>query len=148
MPLAGLVLNRVHGSGATQLTAERALAAAEELEDYAAESVAEGAAQDDAAAAENLAAGGIVDHPAGHADSRQDRPDGTGGTERLAAGLLRLHAERMQVVARERRTRDRFVSVHPEVPMVDVTALPGDVHDLEGLRAIGQELAEGQPAAA
>ncbi len=33
MPLAGLVLNRVHGSGAAQLTAERALAAAEELED-------------------------------------------------------------------------------------------------------------------
>lgn len=156
MPLAGLVLNRVHGSGAAQLTAERALAAAEALEDYAAEGAEE----------ENLAGGGIVDHGAGHADSRQDRPDGTdasdrtdmtdrsgttdgtGGAERLAAGLLRLHAERMQVVARERRTRDRFVSVHPEVPMVDVTALPGDVHDLEGLRAIGQELAEGQPAAA
>ncbi|MFG1804968.1 ArsA family ATPase [Streptomyces sp. NPDC049040] len=186
MPLAGLVLNRVHGSGAAQLTAERALAAAEALEDHAAESAeaAEQAAQaaeqdpqatgtedaqaggtEDAAgkragggpkqpAAENLADGGIVDHGAGHADSRQDRPDGIdegdgiGGTERLAAGLLRLHAERMQVVARERRTRDRFVSVHPEVPMVDVTALPGDVHDLEGLRAIGQELAEGQPAAA
>jgi hypothetical protein len=86
------------------------------------------------------AGGSIVDHSNGHADS--------GGTERLAAGLLRLHAERMQVVARERRTRDRFVSVHPEVPMVGVTALPGDVHDLDGLRAIGRELAEGQPAAA
>ncbi|CAG6394830.1 ArsA family ATPase [Streptomyces cocklensis] len=153
MPLAGLVLNRVHGSGAAQLTAERALAAAEALEDYVAEG-AEGTEE------ENLAGAGIVDHGAGHADSRQDRPDGTdasdrtdmtdrtGGTERLAAGLLRLHAERMQVVARERRTRDRFVSVHPEVPMVDVTALPGDVHDLEGLRAIGQELAEGRPSAA
>ncbi|SHL22650.1 ArsA family ATPase [Actinacidiphila paucisporea] len=165
MPLAGLVLNRVHGSGAAQLTAERALAAAEALEDYAAENAAEdgteGAAVDaapdpDGGPAENLAGGGIVDHGAGNADSRQHRPDstdeddgtGTGDTERLAAGLLRLHAERMQVVARERRTRDRFVSVHPEVPMVDVTALPGDVHDLEGLRAIGQELAEGQPAAA
>ncbi|WP_327290350.1 ArsA family ATPase [Streptomyces sp. NBC_01198] len=183
MPLAGLVLNRVHGSGAAQLTAERALAAAEALEDYAADSAEEGGAEGSdgaggaeearsGAAAENLAGGGIVDHGAGHADSRQssrggtgstagttgtagtDRADGaddadsTGGTERLAAGLLRLHAERMQVVARERRTRDRFVSVHPEVPMVDVTALPGDVHDLEGLRAIGQELAEGQPAAA
>jgi anion-transporting ArsA/GET3 family ATPase len=31
MPLAGLVLNRVHGSGATRLSAERALAAAENL---------------------------------------------------------------------------------------------------------------------
>ncbi len=32
MPLAGLVLNRVHGSGAAQLSAERALAAAENLD--------------------------------------------------------------------------------------------------------------------
>ncbi|UWE07577.1 ArsA family ATPase [Actinacidiphila bryophytorum] len=169
MPLAGLVLNRVHGSGAAQLTAERALAAAEALEDYVAErateSGAEGSDGNEAGSGagstgespgahsgaedeENLAGGGIVDQRAGHDDSRQDLPAGTDDSERLAAGLLRLHAERMQVVARERRTRDRFVSVHPEVPMVDVTALPGDVHDLEGLRAIGQELAEGQPAAA
>lgn len=68
--------------------------------------------------------------------------------DRLTAGLLRLHAERMQLVARERRTRERFVSVHPDVPMVDVAALPGDVHDLEGLRAIGERLAQGQPTAA
>lgn len=33
MPLMGLVLNRVHGSGAGRLSAERALAAAENLED-------------------------------------------------------------------------------------------------------------------
>ncbi|SEG24403.1 arsenite efflux ATP-binding protein ArsA [Actinacidiphila yanglinensis] len=143
MPLAGLVLNRVHGSGADQLTAERAVAAAEALED---------------AVAENLADPGIVDLPAGKADpDASDVPDETrdrGGkdpqdrTELLAAGLLRLHAERMQVVARERRTRDRFVSVHPEVPVVEVTALPGDVHDLEGLRAIGLRLGGGRPAAA
>jgi hypothetical protein len=54
----------------------------------------------------------------------------------------------MQLVARERRTRDRFVSVHPEVPMVEVAALPGDVHDLAGLREIGERLAQGQPTAA
>jgi anion-transporting ArsA/GET3 family ATPase len=104
--------------------------------------------------AENLASGRIIGLSAGKAESgtadgTQDRTEGDlqTRTERLAAGLLRLHAERMQVVARERRTRDRFVSVHPEVPMVDVTALPGDVHDLEGLRVIGLRLA-GQPAAA
>ena len=144
MPLAGLVLNRVHGSGADRLTAERAVAAAEALEEAVAEAVAE-----------KLADGRIVDLPQGKADS--GAADGTGDrtegehqdrTEVLAAGLLRLHAERMQVVARERRTRERFVSVHPEVPMVDVTALPGDVHDLEGLRAIGTRLGGGQPAAA
>jgi anion-transporting ArsA/GET3 family ATPase len=177
MPLAGLVLNRVHGSGADRLTAERALAAAEALEDAvadAAEEAAEhagkerdgrggggkgagqggGAGEGAGEGAENLASGRIIGLSAGKAESgtadgTQDRTEGDlqTRTERLAAGLLRLHAERMQVVARERRTRDRFVSVHPEVPMVDVTALPGDVHDLEGLRVIGLRLA-GQPAAA
>ncbi|MFI9104941.1 ArsA family ATPase [Streptomyces fildesensis] len=147
MPLAGLVLNRVHGSGAPQLTAERALAAAQALEEPR----------------ENLVDGGIVDREAGKADIVADgTDDGTDPKtpaeaaddmtippeQRLAAGLLRLHAERMRVVARERRTRDRFVSVHPEVPMVDVAALPGDVHDLDGLRSIGERLAGDHPAAA
>jgi anion-transporting ArsA/GET3 family ATPase len=174
MPLAGLVLNRVHGSGAGRLTAERALAAAEALEDAAdggdlgdGDAAAEGRGagapggaadgRDASDAPENLGADGIVDHRAGKAvrgaadgstrtegDHRLDQDR----TDRFTAGLLRLHAERMQVVARERRTRDRFVSVHPEVPMVDVTALPGDVHDLEGLRAIGLRLGGGEPAAA
>ena len=160
MPLAGLVLNRVHGSGADQLTAERALAAAEALEDARAEARGEaGAEADPEAAGAEAARGGraeksergrIVDHPDGKTDlgGAESAPGPTDGADLLAAGLLRLHAERMQVVARERRTRERFVSVHPEVPMVDVTALPGDVHDLEGLRAIGLRLGGGEPAAA
>lgn len=73
--------------------------------------------------------------------------DTTLSTEKLAAGLLRLHAERMRVLARERRTRDRFTALHPDVPVAEVPALPGDVHDLAGLRAIGDRLA-GQPVAA
>ncbi|MET8622158.1 ArsA family ATPase [Kitasatospora sp. NPDC004669] len=103
MPLAGLVLNRVHSTGAPQLTAERALAAAEALEENG---------------------------------SEHSSPE----AELLAAGLLRLHAERMQIMGRERRTRDRFVSVYPDVPIVEIPALPGDVHDLDGLRAIGDRL--------
>lgn len=128
MPLAGLVLNRVHGSDADQLSAERALAAAENLED-----------------------GGIVDQESGKAglrdsadDGSPDRPD----VDAITAGLLRLHAERMQVIAREQRTRDRFTSLHPEVAVAEVAALPGDVHDLAGLRAIGERLATGVPAGA
>ena len=62
-------------------------------------------------------------------------------TDEITAGLLRLHAERMQVIAREQRTRDRFTSLHPEVAVAEVAALPGDVHDLAGLRAIGDRLA-------
>ncbi|MFI9720742.1 ArsA-related P-loop ATPase [Streptomyces sp. NPDC052396] len=187
MPLAGLVLNRVHGSGAAGLSAERALAAAEAL---AGES--DGAAPEAPAYyAENLDGVGIVDRGSGQAGSRTaddpgtvtpadtsppengfpqptssgvtasaatteqagstapgsttPRPplvaDPTVSTERLAAGLLRLHAERMRVLARERRTRDRFTALHPEVPVAQVAALPGDVHDLAGLRAIGEDLA-------
>ncbi|MER6498334.1 ArsA-related P-loop ATPase [Streptomyces sp. NPDC001455] len=63
--------------------------------------------------------------------------------EQLTAALLRLHAERMQVVAREQRTRDSFTALHPEVAVTEVAALPGDVHDLAGLRSIGDRLAAG-----
>ncbi|WP_435303738.1 ArsA family ATPase [Streptomyces lavendulae] len=157
MPLAGLVLNRVHGSDAEQLSAERALAAAENLEE-----------------------GGIVDQESGKAGLRDAADDGSPGVgdvhdqsdvndvgdasdgndvaevadgndvadvDQVTAGLLRLHAERMQVIAREQRTRDRFTSLHPEVAVAEVAALPGDVHDLAGLRAIGERLAAGVPAA-
>ncbi|MFB8087874.1 ArsA family ATPase [Streptomyces sp. NPDC055992] len=155
MPLAGLVLNRVHGSDAARLSAEQALAAAENLD------------------AENLETAGIVDQAAGKAGLRgpadspaaghapdpdtagsavpgadadqEPQPDNTTvvTTEELTAGLLRLHAERMQMVAREQDTRDRFTALHPEVAVTAVAALPGDVHDLSGLRAIGDRLATG-----
>ncbi|WHM41322.1 ArsA family ATPase [Streptomyces sp. BPTC-684] len=156
MPLAGLVLNRVHGSGAARLSAERALAAAEHLEEDRGDG-----------RGENLVDGRIVDQGSGKAEDRgtggssPEAPSPTGSeagaskddasasgapedgvsVDRLTAGLLRLHAERMQVLARERRTRDRFTALHPEVPVAEVAALPGDVHDLAGLRAIGERLA-------
>lgn len=47
----------------------------------------------------------------------------------------------MQLLDRERRTRDRFTALHPEVAVAEVGALPGDVHDLAGLRDIGDRLA-------
>ncbi|MGW1378022.1 ArsA family ATPase [Streptomyces sp. NPDC002446] len=151
MPLAGLVLNRVHGSGAAQLSAERALAAAEALTDGLAEDEAEDDPPADHAE-NNLEATGIVDLDGGKAGSRtagglspaaaaEHEAPTSASAAQLAAGLLRLHAERMQVLARERRTRDRFTALHPEVPVTEVAALPGDVHDLAGLRAIGDRLA-------
>ncbi|BDM73223.1 anion-transporting ATPase [Streptomyces nigrescens] len=148
MPLAGLVLNRVHGSGAAQLSAERALAAAETLGEGLTEEDGTGGVHTE----NNLEPTGIVD-----LDGGKDASGTAGGLSpaaadpvaaptsasaaQLAAGLLRLHAERMQVLARERRTRDRFTALHPEVPVTEVAALPGDVHDLAGLRAIGDRLA-------
>ncbi|GAA4304103.1 ArsA family ATPase [Streptomyces venetus] len=153
MPLAGLVLNRVHGSGADGLSAERALAAAENLEDarivdqedgkaglrnspetYGSSDspTSEAPAHDRAEAPAPAPEGGSPAEDAGHAERSVDQ---------LTAGLLRLHAERMQLLSREQRTRDRFTALHPEVAVTEVAALPGDVHDLTGLRDIGDRLA-------
>ncbi|MFD3547542.1 ArsA family ATPase [Streptomyces sp. NPDC058655] len=179
MPLAGLVLNRVHGSGADGLSAERALAAAENLEegcivdqesgkaglrDTAPEAVrapAEGPETGSPSAESDTAEVGEDRHDPRSGARNEDRHEArtAGGSaaetaddaitvDVITAGLLRLHAERMQVIARERRTRDRFTSLHPEVAVAEVAALPGDVHDLAGLRAIGERLAAGVPAGA
>lgn len=59
----------------------------------------------------------------------------------LTAGLLRLHADHVRMVQRERVLRDRFATTHPQVPTAVVPALAGDVHDLGGLRRVGDLLA-------
>jgi hypothetical protein len=41
------------------------------------------------------------------------------------------------------RMTQRFGTAHPDVALVSVSALPVDVHDLDGLRAIGDLLATG-----
>ena len=65
-----------------------------------------------------------------------------GGEESgLTAGLLRLHADRARMVEREARLRARFAAAHPVVPTAVVPALAADVHDLDGLRRIGDLLA-------
>ncbi len=61
----------------------------------------------------------------------------------VAAGLLRLHADRSRLVERETSLRNRFAAAHPRVPTAVVPALAGDVHDLAGLREIGTLLASG-----
>ncbi|MFJ6729591.1 ArsA-related P-loop ATPase [Streptomyces sp. NPDC091281] len=198
MPLAGLVLNRVHGSGAAQLSAERALAAAENLEEPrivdqdggkaglrnspdtyetstpgsgASDTSASGTAArseggsptgpdaepaDDLPDADPSGPGSPASDPGGSAAGRPDagradssasdaRTDTEAAADRLTAGLLRLHADRMHLLAREQRTRDRFTARHPEVAVAEVGALPGDVHDLVGLRDIGDRLATDRP---
>jgi anion-transporting ArsA/GET3 family ATPase len=59
----------------------------------------------------------------------------------LTAGLLRLHADQTRVVEREALLRERFAAAHPQVPTAVVPALSTDVHDLDGLRLVGQLLA-------
>ncbi|GAB3245388.1 ArsA family ATPase [Nocardioides dilutus] len=65
------------------------------------------------------------------------------GRGSVTAGLLRLHADRVRMCEREAVLRGRFAAAHPQVPTVVVPALAGDVHDLEGLREVGNMLAAG-----
>jgi anion-transporting ArsA/GET3 family ATPase len=58
----------------------------------------------------------------------------------LAAAALRVHADRLGLATREQHLADRFTSAHPEVPVRTVPAAAGDVHDLDGLRLMGEEL--------
>jgi anion-transporting ArsA/GET3 family ATPase len=58
----------------------------------------------------------------------------------LTAALLRLHAERVRIAERQRRLTQRFSAAHPKVPQASVPALAEDVHDLPGLRAVGDLL--------
>lgn len=171
MPLAGLVLNRVHGSGADRLSAERALAAAENLEESRIVDQEGGkaglrnspdtydsseSATSESPGSESPGSETPAPDEGSPAATDMERTEATDGpqpvaphlersVDQLTAGLLRLHAERMQLLSREQRTRDRFTALHPEVAVAEVAALPGDVHDLAGLRDIGNRLAANRP---
>jgi anion-transporting ArsA/GET3 family ATPase len=58
-----------------------------------------------------------------------------------SAGLLRLHADRVRLGEREVLLRERFAAAHPDVATIVVPALATDVHDLDGLRLVGDLLA-------
>ena len=62
----------------------------------------------------------------------------------LVADLLRLHAERGALADREDRLVAAFRAAHPGTPLSRVRALAEDVHDLAGLRQVGELLAEGR----
>jgi anion-transporting ArsA/GET3 family ATPase len=128
MPLAGLILNRVHVPAATRLSSARSIAAAETLENH---EMPNGAGEN----------GPVEDGPVEDGAAEGDAAESAGPRYALTAGVLRLHAERMQLAVRERRVAEHFTAAHPTVPVAEVAAQPEDVHDLEGLRAIGLSLA-------
>ena len=70
------------------------------------------------------------------------REDDSDTDKHLTAGLLRLHADRVRSVVREQELIERFATAHPDVPRARVPALATDVHDLSGLREIGELLAD------
>jgi anion-transporting ArsA/GET3 family ATPase len=59
----------------------------------------------------------------------------------LAAAVLRLHADRVELADREERLLSRFTSAHPSVAVTRVPVVAGDVADLDGLREVGERLA-------
>ena len=130
MPLAGLILNRVHPSPAARLSAARSLAAAEALQ---------AAAGMDSNGADGNGADGNGSRPEALNGGAGDAAEGA--HHPLAVTALRLHAERMQLAAAERRLAQRFTAAHPGVPTVRIPAQPEDVHDLAGLRTIGESFA-------
>jgi hypothetical protein len=65
------------------------------------------------------------------------RLDGLGGHE-VTADALRIHAGLVDQIARQASVTSRFVSAYPKVPVVEIPVQAADVHDLDGLRAIGE----------
>jgi anion-transporting ArsA/GET3 family ATPase len=80
--------------------------------------------------------------PAISADSARaaaHRLDELGGHE-VTADAMRVHAAMVDQRARQVAVAARFVAAHPRVPLVEVPVQAADVHDLDGLRAIGHAL--------
>ncbi len=69
------------------------------------------------------------------------------GVHAPTAALLRMHAHTMRTAARQLNIGERFTAAHPTVAQAVVPALADDVHDLEGLREIGDLLATDHSAA-
>ncbi len=137
MPLAGLIVNRVHRSPAAHLSAARSLAAAEVLQPVPGPE--DGQPGEDGQRGED----GLAWPEAGARDLRGTPAVAATSRHPLTATALRLHAERMQLAERERRLEESFSAAHPVIPMAEVLAQPEDVHDLDGLRSVGKELARG-----
>lgn len=69
-----------------------------------------------------------------------ERLEASGG-DAVTAALLRLHADRQRNAERQRRLASRFTAAHPGVAVAEVVALAEDVHDMDGLRRVGELLA-------
>ena len=77
---------------------------------------------------------------AARAELAADTLTGDDAATGLARAALLVHAEIATAAEHDVRMTRRFRAAHPEVPVVSVAALPSDVHDLDGLRTIGELL--------
>jgi anion-transporting ArsA/GET3 family ATPase len=76
---------------------------------------------------------------AGSARAAAHRLDELGGNE-VAADAMRVHAAMVDQRTRQATVAAGFAAAHPRVPVVEVPVQAADVHDLDGLRAIGRAL--------
>jgi hypothetical protein len=89
------------------------------------------------------AASGLLsaERAAGAAERLADVHDPTPAVQ-LAAAALAVHIEAAEAARHDRAMAARFTAAHPQVAQRSVPALPTDVHDLDGLRAVGAALAD------
>jgi hypothetical protein len=62
------------------------------------------------------------------------------GDQPVTADALRIHGGLLRQTEREVRVAATFTDAFPAVPVIEVTAQPADVHDVDGLRTIGTAL--------
>jgi hypothetical protein len=74
---------------------------------------------------------------AARAEAAAESLDGDDPATALGRAALLVHAEIAAAAEHDARMTRRFAAAHPEVALISVPALPADVHDLDGLRAIG-----------
>jgi len=60
--------------------------------------------------------------------------------EKGDADVLLVHAAMIARAEREQAITRRFTRAHPSVPVATVAAQPVDIHDIDGLRTIGEVL--------
>lgn len=101
MPLAGLVLNRAVIAPLADLSAEAAIAAADQLAEMEPKSA----------------------------------------SSEITEDLLRHHADNINIAQRQSLLAGRFHAAHPQVAVAVVPAQSEDIHDLAGLRIVGDLLA-------
>ena len=74
-------------------------------------------------------------------DDEDGTSSGVSDSTAITAGLLRLHAVKAEIAGRHQSLAKRFIAGHPGIPTVEVPAAAQDIHDVVGLRAVGEALA-------
>ncbi len=83
----------------------------------------------------------VIDLDAATATAAATRLE-TGAASSVTAALLRIHADRIATLTRQRRLAESFTSAHRHVQVATVPTMASDVVDLAGLRAVGAALAD------